>query len=50
MPEPVSVPAQSTVKLGEGCVAAKAETWLQGEGCKFNKGWEVRNMRPWRKA
>lgn len=28
----------------------KAETWLQGEACKFNKGWEVRSLRPWRKA
>jgi surface antigen len=31
-------------------VKNKAETWLQGEGCKFNKGWEVRSMKPWRKA
>jgi surface antigen len=31
-------------------VKDKAETWLQGEACKFNKGWEVRSMKPWRKA
>jgi surface antigen len=31
-------------------VKDKAETWLQGEACKFNKGWEVRTMKPWRKA
>jgi 17 kDa outer membrane surface antigen len=31
-------------------VRDKAETWLQGEACKFNKGWEVRSMKPWRKA
>lgn len=31
-------------------VKDEAETWLQGEACKFNKGWEVRSMKPWRKA
>ncbi len=31
-------------------VKDKAETWLQGEACKFNKGWEVRSLKPWRKA
>src|SRR5262245_23298189 len=31
-------------------VKDRAETWLQGEACKFNKGWEVRSMKPWRKA
>jgi surface antigen len=31
-------------------VKDKSETWLQGEACKFNKGWEVRTMKPWRKA
>lgn len=31
-------------------VKDKTETWLQGEACKFNKGWEVRTMKPWRKA
>ena len=31
-------------------VKDKAETWLQGEACKYNKGWEVRTMKPWRKA
>jgi surface antigen len=31
-------------------VKDKAETWLQGEACKYGKGWEVRTMRPWRKV
>lgn len=31
-------------------VRDKAETWLQGEACKYNKGWEVRSLKPWRKA
>jgi surface antigen len=31
-------------------VKDKSETWLQGEACKFNKGWEVRSLKPWRKA
>ncbi len=31
-------------------VKDRAETWLQGEACKFNKGWEVRSLKPWRKA
>jgi hypothetical protein len=31
-------------------VKDKSETWMQGEACKFNKGWEVRTMKPWRKA
>jgi hypothetical protein len=31
-------------------VKDKSETWLQGEACKYNKGWEVRTMRPWRKV
>jgi len=31
-------------------VKDKAETWLQGEACKLNKRWEVRSMKPWRKA
>lgn len=31
-------------------VKDKAETWLQGEACKFNSRWEVRSMKPWRKA
>jgi surface antigen len=31
-------------------VKDKAETWLQGEACKYNKGWEVRSLKPWRKA
>jgi hypothetical protein len=31
-------------------VKDKSETWLQGEACKYNKGWEVRTMKPWGKA
>jgi hypothetical protein len=31
-------------------VKDKSETWMHGEACKFNKGWEVRSMKPWRKA
>jgi surface antigen len=31
-------------------VKDKAETWLQGEACKYNKGWEVRTLKPWRKT
>jgi surface antigen len=31
-------------------VKDKAETWLQGEACKYNKGWEVRSLKPWRKV
>lgn len=31
-------------------VKDKAETWLHGEACKFNSRWEVRSMKPWRKA
>jgi len=31
-------------------VKDKSETWLQGEACKYTKGWEVRTMKPWRKA
>jgi hypothetical protein len=31
-------------------VKDKSETWLQGEACKYNKGWEVRSLKPWRKA
>jgi surface antigen len=28
-----------------------AESWLQGEGCRVHKGkWEVRALRPWKKA
>jgi len=28
-----------------------AESWLQGEGCRVHKGkWEVRSLRPWKKA
>jgi surface antigen len=28
-----------------------AESWLQGEGCRVQKGkWEVRVLRPWKKA
>ncbi|ETR76303.1 hypothetical protein X566_17220 [Afipia sp. P52-10] len=31
-------------------VKDKAETWMQGEACKFNSRWEVRSLKPWRKA
>jgi hypothetical protein len=31
-------------------VKDQSETWLQGEACKFNKGWEVRTMKPWRRV
>ena len=31
-------------------VKDKVETWLQGEACKHKNGWEVRSMKPWRKA
>lgn len=31
-------------------VKDKIETWLQGEACKYKNGWEVRSMKPWRKA
>lgn len=31
-------------------VKDRSETWLQGEACKYNKGWEVRTMKPWGKA
>jgi surface antigen len=31
-------------------VKDKTETWLQGEACKYNNAWEVRSMKPWRKA
>jgi surface antigen len=31
-------------------VKDKSETWMHGEACKFNKGWEVRTLKPWRKA
>lgn len=31
-------------------VKDKSETWLQGEACKYNSGWEVRTMKPWRKV
>lgn len=31
-------------------VKDQSETWLQGEACKFNRGWEVRTMKPWRKV
>jgi surface antigen len=28
-----------------------AESWLQGEGCRVSRGkWEVRVLRPWKKA
>jgi surface antigen len=28
-----------------------AESWLQGEGCRVHQGkWEVRVLRPWKKA
>ena len=28
-----------------------AESWMQGEGCRMHQGkWEVRAMRPWKKA
>jgi surface antigen len=28
-----------------------AESWLQGEGCRVHEGrWEIRHMRPWKKA
>ncbi len=28
-----------------------AESWLQGEGCRIHQGkWEVRTLRPWKKA
>jgi len=28
-----------------------AESWLEGEGCRIHQGkWEVRVMRPWKKA
>jgi surface antigen len=28
-----------------------AESWLQGEGCRVQKGkWEIRVLRPWKKA
>jgi surface antigen len=31
-------------------VKDKSETWLQGEACKYNNGWEVRTLKPWRRA
>jgi surface antigen len=32
-------------------VRDRAETWLQGEACRVHKGkWEVRAMKPWKRA
>lgn len=31
-------------------VRDKAETWLQGDACKYGGKWEVRNMRPWKRT
>ena len=32
-------------------VQGKAETWLQGDACRFESGqWQVRSMKPWRRG
>ena len=31
-------------------ISASSQSWMQGEACKRDKGWEVRALKPWKRS
>lgn len=31
-------------------ISGSSQSWMQGEACKRDKGWEVRALKPWKQS